>query len=108
MSTAHLPSYAAPLQPSFSRTPSYSAEPGIYEQRLALNARSLPQATGNFTKSSRSGNAKLRLIAQENNIDLPVYGSGGIVEGTVELTKTENISTVELRVRHVYICRAGF
>ncbi|KAJ7368594.1 hypothetical protein DFH08DRAFT_831772 [Mycena albidolilacea] len=98
MSTAHLPSYAAPLQPSFSRTPSYSAEPGIYEQRLALNARSLPQATGNFTKSSRSGNAKLRLIAQENNIDLPVYGSGGIVEGTVELTKTENISTVELRV----------
>jgi len=98
MSTAALPSYPVPLQPSFSRTPSYSAEPGLYEQRLALNARSLPQATGNFIKSSKSGNAKLRLTAQENNIDLPVYGTGGVVEGTVELSKTENISTVELTV----------
>ncbi|KAJ7241895.1 hypothetical protein B0H12DRAFT_1132916 [Mycena haematopus] len=94
MFTASLPA----LQPSFSRTPSYSAEPGLYEQRLALNARSLPQATGNFIKSSKSGNAKLRLTAQENNIDLPVYGTGGVVEGTIELTKTENISTVEITV----------
>ncbi len=98
MSTASLPSYAVPYQPSFSRIPSYSAEPGIYEQRLALNARSLPQATGNFIKSSKSGNAKLRLTAQENNIDLPIYGTGGVVEGTVELTKTDNISTVEITV----------
>ncbi|KAF7352555.1 hypothetical protein MVEN_01220800 [Mycena venus] len=98
MSTASLPTYAVPLQPAFSRTPSYSAEPGLYEQRLALNARALPQATGNFIKSSKSGKAKLRLSAQENNIDLPIYGTGGVVEGTVELTKTDNISTVEITV----------
>ncbi|KAJ6515613.1 hypothetical protein C8R45DRAFT_213658 [Mycena sanguinolenta] len=94
MYTAALPA----LQPSFSRTPSYSAEPGLYEQRLALNARSLPHPTGNFIKSSKSGNAKLRLNAQQDNIDLPVYGAGGAVEGTIELTKTENISTVEITV----------
>ncbi|KAJ7044611.1 hypothetical protein C8F04DRAFT_1350853 [Mycena alexandri] len=101
MSTVHLPnlpSYAVGVQPTFSRTPSYSAEPGLYEQRLALNARSLPQATGNFIKSSKSGDAKLRLSAQEDKIDLPVYGSGGVVEGTVELSKTDNISTVEVKV----------
>ncbi|KAJ7180372.1 hypothetical protein C8R43DRAFT_399218 [Mycena crocata] len=98
MSTASLPHYAVQLQPSFSRTPSYSAEPGLYEQRLALNARSLPQHTGNFVKSSKSGDAKLRLTAQEDNINLPVYGSGGVVEGTVELAKTDNISTVEVKV----------
>ncbi|KAF8195610.1 hypothetical protein K438DRAFT_1586540 [Mycena galopus ATCC 62051] len=96
MSTASLPPLA--LQPSFSRTPSYSAEPGLYEQRLALNARSLPQAIGTFIKSSKSGNAKLRLSAQENNIGLPIYGTGGVVGGVVELTKTENISTVEITV----------
>ncbi|KAK7054184.1 hypothetical protein R3P38DRAFT_2500189 [Favolaschia claudopus] len=98
MSTATVPTYAEPIQPTFSRTPSYSAEPGLYEQRLALNARSLPRATGNFITSSKSGSAKLRLTAQQNNIDLPIYGSGGIVEGTVELTKTDNISSVEVTV----------
>ncbi|KAJ6538545.1 hypothetical protein DFH09DRAFT_1177180 [Mycena vulgaris] len=97
MSTASLPSYIAPL-PTFSRTPSYSAEPGLYEQRLALNARLLPQPTGNFVKSSKSGDAKLRLTAQHDKIDLPVYGTGGVVEGTVELAKTDNISTVEVKV----------
>jgi hypothetical protein len=98
MSTVSLPKYAAPLQPSYSRTPSYSVEPGLFEQRLALNARLLPQPTGNFVKSSKGGDAKLRLTAQEDKVDLPVYGSGGLVEGTVELAKTDNISTVEVKV----------
>ncbi|KAJ7682525.1 hypothetical protein DFH06DRAFT_1161406 [Mycena polygramma] len=97
MATASPPTYR--IQSSFSRTPSYSAEPGDYEQRIALNARSLgPQATGQFIKSSKNGHAKLRLTAQQDNLDLPVYGQGGVVEGTVELTKTDNISTVEVTV----------
>ncbi|KAJ7490309.1 hypothetical protein B0H11DRAFT_2010012 [Mycena galericulata] len=97
MSTASLPSYAVPLGPSFSRTPSYSAEPGLFEERLALNTR-LPHYTGSFVKSSKSGDATLRLTAQQDKIDLPVYGSGGVVEGTVELTKTEDISNVEVKI----------
>lgn len=100
MSTASLPSYPVPLSPSesFSRTPSYSAEPGLYEQRLGLNTRLLPHYTGTFVKSSKSGDAKLRLTAQQDGVDLPVYGLGSVVEGTVELTKTDNISTVEVKV----------
>ncbi|KAJ7653481.1 hypothetical protein B0H17DRAFT_1100695 [Mycena rosella] len=98
MSTASLPSYIAPLQPSYSRAPSYSVQPGLFEQRLALNARTLPRPTGNFVKSSKGGDAKLRLSAQQDEIDLPVYGAGGVVEGTVELAKTDNISTVEVEV----------
>ncbi|KAJ7228380.1 hypothetical protein GGX14DRAFT_692431 [Mycena pura] len=94
MSTASL----LPLRPSYSRTPSYSVEPGIYEQRLALNNRRLPQRTGNFTKSSKNGDATLRLTAQEDKIELPVYGSGGVVEGIVELAKTEHVSNVEVKV----------
>jgi hypothetical protein len=97
MATAHLPSYAEPFD-SFSRTPSYSAEPGLYEQRLALNARSLPQPTGSFLKSSKHGDVKLRLAAQEDKLDLPVYGAGSVVEGVVELTKTDSISSVEIKV----------
>ncbi|KAJ7282419.1 kinase-like domain-containing protein, partial [Mycena rebaudengoi] len=83
---------------SLVSTPSYSAEPRLHEQRLAIYARSLPQATGTFIVTSSNNNAKLRLTAQEDKIELPVYGIGGIVAGTVELTKTENISSVEVTV----------
>ncbi|KAF7332284.1 hypothetical protein MKEN_00109600 [Mycena kentingensis (nom. inval.)] len=84
------------LQPTYSRTPSYSAEPRVYEQRLALNARHLPRYTGSFTK--KGGDVTLRLSAQQDKIDLPVYGTGSVVEGTVEILKTKDISTVEVRV----------
>ncbi|KAJ6532956.1 hypothetical protein B0H19DRAFT_965393 [Mycena capillaripes] len=106
MSIAHLPSYDA--HEPFGRSPSYSAEPRLYEQRLALNARSLPQPTGNFLKSSKKGDVTLRLSAQEDNLDLPVYGSGDVVEGTVELTKTDSIDSVELKVEgHLHLKETG-
>ncbi|KAJ7283964.1 hypothetical protein C8J57DRAFT_1171957 [Mycena rebaudengoi] len=97
MSTASPPSYI-PGSDTFHRTPSYSAEPRFYEQRLALNARSLPQHTGNFVKTSKGGGTQLRLSKQQDSIDLPVYGSGGLVEGTIELSKTDGISTVQVKV----------
>ncbi|KAJ7195267.1 kinase-like domain-containing protein [Mycena rebaudengoi] len=82
--------------PSLVSTPSYSAEPELHNQFLAIYARSLPQATGTFIVTSN--NVKLRLTAQEDKIELPVYGTGGVVAGTVELTKMENISSVEVTV----------
>ncbi|KAF7362595.1 hypothetical protein MVEN_00608300 [Mycena venus] len=90
------PSYSDALQPGSA--PSYSAEPGLDEQRLAIHARSLPRATGTFTVSTSNGNATLRLTAQEDKIKLPVYGTGAVVAGTVELTKTDHISAVGIRV----------
>lgn len=83
---------------SLDRTPSYSVEPGLDEQWLVIHARSLPQATGTFIVTSSNGNAKMRITAQEDEIDLPVYGTGDVVAGTIEVTKTENISSVDVTV----------
>ncbi|KAJ7256620.1 kinase-like domain-containing protein [Mycena rebaudengoi] len=76
---------------------SVSAEPRL-DQCLTIYARSLPRATGTFTVTSSDGNAQLRLNSQEDKIELPVYTTGGVVEGTVELPRPGNISSVELTV----------
>ncbi|KAF7339029.1 Kinase-like protein [Mycena venus] len=68
------------------------------EQCRAIYVRSLPQATGTFIVTSSNDNVKLHLTAQEDKIELPVYGTGGVLAGIVELTKTENISSVEVKV----------
>ncbi|KAJ6496127.1 hypothetical protein C8R45DRAFT_823226 [Mycena sanguinolenta] len=100
MATPRLPSYASYGDERLEvlRTPSYYAEPGLHEQRLAMNARSLPQSTGNFVKESKHGGIMLRLLGQEDNVDLPVYSSGAVVEGTVELSKTDSVSSVDFKV----------
>ncbi|TFK40766.1 hypothetical protein BDQ12DRAFT_679993 [Crucibulum laeve] len=95
MSTTSLPSYIAP---SFTRTPSYSVEPHAYEQRLAQADGLRARPSGNFIKKSKNGDVRLRLNAQEDNITLPVYGSGGRVEGTIELSKTDGVTSVEVKI----------
>ncbi|KAI0784813.1 hypothetical protein C8Q75DRAFT_370739 [Abortiporus biennis] len=94
MSTTSLPSYVAP---SFTRTPTYTAEPQAYEQRLALN-RTQARPSGNFIKSSKTGGVSLRLSAQDSEAELPTYGCGASVEGTVDLSKTDGISFVEVKI----------
>lgn len=94
MSTASLPSYIAP---SLNRIPAYTAEPQAFEQRIALGDRLHPRPAGSFVKQSKSGDMVLRLSAQNENT-LPVYGSGGCLEGTVELTKTDGVRSVEIKV----------
>lgn len=94
MSTASLPSYAAPL---LERTPTYTAEPQAFEQRLALN-RLRPRPSGEFTKQSKSGALALRLFAQENNASLPVYGAGALIDGAVEIARPEGVNSVEVKV----------
>jgi len=95
MSTSSLPSYLTPL---LNRTPSYATENYDHEQHVPLADRLRPRSLGAFVKQSRGGNAFLRLSAQEDDISLPVYGSGSLVEGTVELTKTEGVTSVEVKV----------
>ncbi|KAF5382443.1 hypothetical protein D9615_002714 [Tricholomella constricta] len=97
MSTTNLPAYMAP-SPSLTRIPSYSAEPHEYEQRIALADRLRPRPTGNFIKKSKNGDTRLRLTAQEDNAALPTYGSQGCVEGIVELSKVDNVTTVEVKI----------
>lgn len=76
----------------------YSAEPHQYEQRIALADRLRPRPSGNFVKKSKNGDARLRLNAQEDGVALPTYGSQGCVEGTVELSKTDGVTSVEVKV----------
>ncbi|KAM5531316.1 hypothetical protein V8D89_015031 [Ganoderma adspersum] len=100
MSTTSLPSYVAP--PTFARTPTYSAEPHAYEQRLALN-RPAQRPAGSFVKQSK--NVSLRLYAQEDNASLPVYGCGATVEGAVTLSKAEGVTAVDVKIEGSLILR---
>jgi len=61
----------------------------------------LRRRTGNFVKHSKNGHAKLRLIAQHEGVEIPVYGIGGLVEGVIELNdmKTEDVDNVQVKVR---------
>ena len=94
MSTTSLPSYVAP--PAFARTPTYSAEPHAFEQRLALN-RPAQRPAGSFVKQSKT--VSLCLYAQEDNVSLPVYGCAAAVEGAVTLLKVEGVTAVDVKVR---------
>lgn len=109
MSTTSLPSYAPPslASSSYTRIPSYTAEPRAFEQRLALN-RAHPRPSGEFTKQSRSGGVGLRFLAQERDTTLPVYGNAGVIEGVVEIAKPEGVHSVEVKVRHYAITRRRF
>lgn len=95
MSTASLPSYAEPI---LNRTPSYSLEPHFHEQRIALVERLRPRPSGDFIKESKGGGVRLRLTAQEDDVELPVYGATDHVAGAVEFTKPEGVTSVEVKI----------
>jgi hypothetical protein len=52
----------------------------------------------------------LRLNAQleEDNLEVPVYGLGGQVTGTVELSKTKAVQSVEVKASCTRITHALF
>lgn len=49
----------------------------------------------------------MTLSAQEENLNLPVYGSGGLVDGTVQLIKTDAVNSVEVKVRSLALLRVS-
>ncbi|KAI0699466.1 hypothetical protein BC835DRAFT_1331525 [Cytidiella melzeri] len=99
MSTTSLPSYNPALLPSVSRTPTYTAEPQAYEQRLAHNPPLRPRPSGEFTKHSKAGGLALRFLSQEENIPLPVYGTGDVVDGIVDIAKTDGVHAVDVKIK---------
>lgn len=92
---------------SLHRAPSYTEEPLENEQRIALNNRSRARPAGTFVKYSKHGHTRLKLIAQENGVAVPVYSTGESVEGTVELDaeKVEGVDRVEVKVRRQQMIR---
>ncbi|KIK69777.1 hypothetical protein GYMLUDRAFT_34175 [Collybiopsis luxurians FD-317 M1] len=96
MSTASLPSYYFLPNLSQTQTPAYTQEPLEDEQRLALSDRLRPRPSGTFVKQSKSGDFRLRLNEQDG--DIPAYGSGGIVDGAIDIVKTDGVASVEIKV----------
>lgn len=95
MSTTSLPAYVAT---SDNRAPTYSYEPAAHEQRLALAEHARVRPSGSFVKQSKSGHISLRLTGQEEDVTVPVYVSNSIIEGSVELSRTEGITRIELKI----------
>lgn len=93
MSTLSLPTYFGPLP--LSRAPSYIEE----ARNGVINDQGYPPF-GSFIKESRSGAVILRLSGQEDKVELPIYRNR--VEGSVELSKTDGVESVELKVHGLY------
>lgn len=47
-------------------------------------------------KHSKNGDVKLTLNGQEGQI--PAYGSGGIIDGAIDIAKTDGVRNVEIKV----------
>lgn len=97
--TASLPTYVR------RPVPSYTTHPAAHEQRLALAERAVNIShRGEFVKQSKSGGVTLRLAGQDREAALPGYGCGAIVDGMVCMTKSDNVSSVEIKVRVACCC----
>lgn len=100
MPDARLPEYAPPSQ---FLSPTYTAVPRTHEYRLALNPRLRPnRPLYSFVKQTKSGNVGLRLVDQDDQLPLPVYGLGASVQGMVEINKTEGITSVEVQASKLF------
>ena len=96
--------------------PAYTPEPRRgYEQRLhvrdSLNVPiSIPgpprQWRDQFVKHSKSGGVILKVSNQRSDVPLPVYhgGTNNPLQGYVDLAKTENVTSVELKECVISIC----
>ncbi|KAA1469675.1 hypothetical protein DENSPDRAFT_835329 [Dentipellis sp. KUC8613] len=94
MSSVSLPSYAPP---DLGRIPSYTAEPQSHERRIA-HALAYRRPSADFVKQSKLGGVSLHLSAPAGGSSLPVYGTRGPVEGTLELTKIEGLAYVAVKI----------
>jgi hypothetical protein len=93
-----------PYSPDILQTTLHSPEPFACESRISLGQSPPAAATarprgGEFVKESKSGNLRLRLYRQTDDVTLPVFGIRGPVEGTVEVSKPKSLLFVGVRVR---------
>lgn len=99
-SAANPPSYID--HRTLERAPTYTAEPHVDEARIAFGLRNRSLPIGNFIKESKGGGVILRLNAQEDDVELPVYGLNGQVDGVVELLKIDSVESVEVKVSNPF------
>ncbi|KAF5344893.1 hypothetical protein D9758_011590 [Tetrapyrgos nigripes] len=73
------------------------AQPRENERRLALSDKLRSRPTGTWVKVAKNGEFRLKLNSQ-NDSALPVYGLGSPVDGAVEVSKSESVLSVEVKV----------
>ena len=96
--------------------PPYTPEPRKgYEQRLHVHDSAgvppfIPSPPrrwqDQFVKHSKSGGITLKVSNQRSNVTLPIYhgGTNNPIRGCVDLAKTENVTSVELKECVISIC----
>lgn len=63
-----------------------------------MGARRVAQTGGTFTKQSRNRNASLHLAARADNYSVPTYGSGSHVNGIIQVSKSDGITGVAVKL----------
>lgn len=101
---------------TYHSLPAYTPEPREgYERRLHVrDSPNIPLSVPNpprqwrdqFAKHSKSGGVTLKVSNQRSNVPLPIYqgGTNNPIQGCVDLAKTENVTSVELKERVIFIC----
>lgn len=102
--------------PTYHPLPAYTAEPRRgYEHRLLLHdPPNIPLSVASpprqwreqFAKHSKSGGVTLKVSNQRSNAPLPVHhgGANSPIQGSVDLAKTDNVTSVDLKECVVPIC----
>ncbi|KAG0703754.1 hypothetical protein DFH29DRAFT_998194 [Suillus ampliporus] len=96
--TVTLPGFRTPSSQVHSPTYTAAPQPG-HEYYLPHNARLSPnRSPREFVKQTRNGGVSLRLVDQDNQATVPVYGYGASVEGTLDIHKRDGITSVEVQI----------
>lgn len=97
MSFASLPHYTgSPLIiPSHLQSLAVTDAHGHNDQRTDSDEN---DSVAEFVKQTRNGGISLHLLSPEGNASLPTYGHSGTVEGTVIISRPEDIISVDVKV----------
>jgi hypothetical protein len=84
-----------------SLPPGYSASPvdAPFGSYPAFPSRPEPSREASFVKQSKNRAISLQLLGQLEDGSLPIYGYGGLIEGSVKVEKADGVQSVEVKVR---------
>jgi len=95
--------------PTYHPLPAYTAEPrrGHEHRLLVHDLPNIPVSVASpprqwreqFVKHSKSGGVTLKVSNQRSNVSLPVHygGTNNPIQGSVDLAKAENVTSVDLK-----------
>ncbi|KAF8518926.1 hypothetical protein BU17DRAFT_90403 [Hysterangium stoloniferum] len=94
-------SQVLPAYSPVGETPQYTAEPRADEERVQINRRVVREQSGVYVEKNK--HLTLALTNQAPNCTEPTYGKGATVQGAINLTKQEGISSVEVKLEGILL-----